>query len=140
MRVCSWYRFVTLCLLATTVLGILNIYFGVIPPQPERCTCDCTQAIARQKAELKVYYEHEMDIRDRKIQELESENKHVSTPAAVEGEEGGERRLAVLVPFRNRHEELQEFAPHMHQFLSRQNVRHEIWIINQADSHRFTHP
>ena len=47
-----------------------------------------------------------------------------------------EHKLAVIVPFRNRFEEMMEFVPHMHSFLSRQNVSHEIWIINQADSHR----
>lgn len=46
-------------------------------------------------------------------------------------------RLAVVVPFRNRYEEMMEFVPHMHKFLIRQNVSHDIWIINQVDSHRY---
>jgi xylosylprotein 4-beta-galactosyltransferase len=41
------------------------------------------------------------------------------------------------VPFRERFEELLEFVPHMYQFLSRQKLRHQIWIINQVDEHRF---
>lgn len=45
-------------------------------------------------------------------------------------------QLAVIVPFRNRYEEMMEFVPHIHNFLERQNVRHKIWIINQADTHR----
>ena len=45
-------------------------------------------------------------------------------------------RLAVIVPFRNRWEELLQFVPHIHQFLNRQKVSHSIWVINQADSHR----
>lgn len=49
----------------------------------------------------------------------------------------GPHQLAVVVPFRDRFEEMLEFAPHIHQFLERQKVRHQIWIINQADSHRF---
>ena len=48
--------------------------------------------------------------------------------------------LAVVVPFRNRWEELIEFVPHMYRFLVRQNVSHEIWIINQADKHRYRLP
>lgn len=42
-------------------------------------------------------------------------------------------RLAIIVPFRNRFEELQEFVPHMHSFLSAQKINHEIFIINQVD-------
>lgn len=45
-------------------------------------------------------------------------------------------KLAVIVPFRNRYEEMMEFVPHIHSFLERQNVKHQIWIINQADTHR----
>ena len=44
--------------------------------------------------------------------------------------------LAVVVPFRNRYEEMMEFVPHIHNFLLRQNVNHHIWIINQVDTHR----
>lgn len=46
-------------------------------------------------------------------------------------------KLAVVVPFRNRYEEMLEFVPHMHRFLTKQNVSHDIWIINQADTHRY---
>ena len=49
---------------------------------------------------------------------------------------GGGHQLAVIVPFRNRYEEMMEFVPHIHGFLERQNVKHKIWIINQADTHR----
>ena len=45
--------------------------------------------------------------------------------------------LAVVVPFRDRFEEMLQFAPHIHRFLSRQNVDHRIWVINQVDSHRW---
>lgn len=45
-------------------------------------------------------------------------------------------KLAVVVPFRNRYEEMMAFVPHMHSFLTRQNVDHHIWVINQADTHR----
>lgn len=140
MRTCNWYRFVVLCLITTAVLGILNIYFGVVPSQGETpCVCDCTQAIARQKSELKVYYEQEIETRDQKIKKFESAS-HVSTPVVAKvTDTEGEHRLAVLVPFRNRHEELQDFVPHIHQFLSRQNVHHEIWVINQADTYRSKH-
>ncbi|KAK9501258.1 hypothetical protein O3M35_012001 [Rhynocoris fuscipes] len=45
--------------------------------------------------------------------------------------------LGVVVPFRDRFEELLEFAPHMHNFLSNQQINHKIFIINQVDQYRF---
>ena len=45
-------------------------------------------------------------------------------------------KLAVVVPFRNRFEEMMEFVPHIHAFLQRQNKAHRILVINQVDSHR----
>uniref|UniRef100_A0A0N5AFT4 Beta-1,4-N-acetylgalactosaminyltransferase n=1 Tax=Syphacia muris TaxID=451379 RepID=A0A0N5AFT4_9BILA len=45
--------------------------------------------------------------------------------------------LCVLVPFRNREEELKIFIPHMEHFLNRQNVSHRIIILNQTDMYRF---
>jgi len=49
----------------------------------------------------------------------------------------GLHKLAVLVPFRGRYEELLEFAPHIHEFLNRQKINHDIWVINQHDLYRF---
>ncbi|CAH8556383.1 unnamed protein product [Schistosoma mattheei] len=46
-------------------------------------------------------------------------------------------RMAVLVPFRDRFTELQEFIPHLNNFLNNQNVRHTFFIINQVDDLRF---
>lgn len=46
-------------------------------------------------------------------------------------------RLAILVPFRDRFQELMVFVPHMHRFLTKQNIDHHIFILNQADSYRF---
>ena len=135
MRTCNLFRLVVLCMLSAVLLVLLNLYLGP-PPEPP-CSCDCTQAVARQRAELKVFYEHEMEARERKIEEMESSLALCEPASEARGGEGGEgHRLAVLVPFRNRHEELQDFVPHVHRFLVRQGVRHEIWIINQADSYR----
>jgi len=46
-------------------------------------------------------------------------------------------KLAVIVPFRNRFEQLLQFVPHLHKFLERQSISHKIYIINQDDSLRF---
>ncbi|XP_076811644.1 beta-1,4-galactosyltransferase 7-like [Clavelina lepadiformis] len=45
--------------------------------------------------------------------------------------------LAVIVPFRDRFEELMEFAPWIHTFLNNQKIPHKIVVVNQIDSHRF---
>jgi len=45
--------------------------------------------------------------------------------------------LAVIIPFRDRFEELQEFAPHIHQFLNQQRIPHNIYVVNQVDNYRF---
>ncbi|XP_035210914.1 beta-1,4-galactosyltransferase 7-like [Stegodyphus dumicola] len=46
-------------------------------------------------------------------------------------------RLAVIVPFRDRFEELLQFAPHIHKFLNAQKITHTIYVINQVDKLRF---
>lgn len=46
-------------------------------------------------------------------------------------------KLAVIIPFRNRFEELMEFVPWIHKFLNKQGVHHKIVVVNQVDTHRF---
>jgi xylosylprotein 4-beta-galactosyltransferase len=41
-------------------------------------------------------------------------------------------KLAVLVPYRDRFEELLAFAPYLHNFLNKQEVSHRIYILNQV--------
>lgn len=45
--------------------------------------------------------------------------------------------LAVIVPFRDRFDELLEFVPHMTAFLNRQGISHRFYIVNQQDNYRF---
>nr|XP_033782922.1 beta-1,4-galactosyltransferase 7 [Geotrypetes seraphini] len=58
-------------------------------------------------------------------------------PGASEQLSWAPHRLAVLVPYRQRFEELLAFVPHLHGFLGRQKVRHRILILNQVDRLRF---
>lgn len=46
-------------------------------------------------------------------------------------------RLCVIVPFRDRDAELDEFAPYMTRFLRGQLVDHYIMVLNQTDEFRF---
>ncbi|KAL4232083.1 Beta-1 [Mactra antiquata] len=49
----------------------------------------------------------------------------------------GYHKLAVIVPFRDRLEELLEFVPHIHTYLNKKHIRHKIIVVNQADTLRF---
>ena len=44
----------------------------------------------------------------------------------------GYHRMAIIVPFRNRFEELQEFVPHMKKFLHNQSIANDIYVVNQV--------
>lgn len=46
-------------------------------------------------------------------------------------------KLAILVPFRDRFDELLRFAPHMATFLDRQQIPFHIFVLNQNDRFRF---
>lgn len=48
-----------------------------------------------------------------------------------------DHKLAVIVPFRNRFNQLLQFVPHMDNFLRKQNINFKILIINQVDDLRF---
>lgn len=41
--------------------------------------------------------------------------------------------LAILVPFRDRFEELLIFAPHMKKFLDKQDIDFHIFVLNQVN-------
>jgi xylosylprotein 4-beta-galactosyltransferase len=63
---------------------------------------------------------------------LPTNNQTYEDPLFVKG-----NVLCVLVPYRDRFEELQQFIPHMEKFLNSQNVDHRFIILNQTDSLRF---
>ncbi len=67
-------------------------------------------------------------------------NKESEPPSSIVSTQAPSResshQLAVVVPFRDRYEEMLQFVPHIHKFLERQNVQHKIFVINQADKHR----
>lgn len=48
-----------------------------------------------------------------------------------------EHKLGIVVPFRDRFEELLEFVPHMDKFLTAQQINYKIYVINQIDQYRF---
>ena len=46
-------------------------------------------------------------------------------------------KLAVLVPFRDRFDELLQFAPYMYNFLNKQGLNFDFFVLNQIDRYRF---
>ncbi|KAJ8026134.1 Beta-1,4-galactosyltransferase 7 [Holothuria leucospilota] len=74
-----------------------------------------------------------------RVRQTGSESDHGLLPEKDPGdnENWGPHKLAILIPFRDRFEELMEFVPYMHKFLVRQKVRHRFYVINQMDHHRF---
>lgn len=49
----------------------------------------------------------------------------------------GPHKLALIIPFRERFEELLVFVPFMHTFLNKKKIRHKILVINQVDHYRW---
>lgn len=56
--------------------------------------------------------------------------------SAADDPSWGPHKLALVVPFRERFEELLVFVPFMHKFLNKKKIRHKILIINQVDHYR----
>ena len=110
------FRLVYIIVLVFACINVVIIWYQVNQIQPSTSTflvCDCD--------------------RDRKLAERQTTHHLVTTLASTSS---STHRLAVIVPFRDRYDEMIEFVPHMHAFLQRQEVDHQIWIINQVDNHR----
>ncbi|GBP89328.1 Beta-1,4-galactosyltransferase 7 [Eumeta japonica] len=61
---------------------------------------------------------------------LPKKGRHLKSSASKE-------RLAIIVPFRDRFEELLQFLPHMTKFLEKQKIPFHVFVVQQADSYRF---
>lgn len=58
----------------------------------------------------------------------------LSSPNKINRSVQVNHHLAVIVPFRDRFDELVKFVPHMHHFLNNQSISNEIFIVNQVKS------
>lgn len=56
---------------------------------------------------------------------------------AEKRDKNARHKLGILVPYRDRFEELMVFIPHMQNFLKKQNIVNHIYVMNQVDSYRF---
>lgn len=57
--------------------------------------------------------------------------------SSVDDPSWGPHKMALIVPFRERFEEILIFVPYMHAFLNKKKIRHRIFIINQVDHFRW---
>ena len=63
---------------------------------------------------------------------LESLKQSHKNTVDLEKKPVSQHSLCILIPFRDRFEELLEFVPRITKFLERQNVEHKVFIINQV--------
>lgn len=136
---------------AFLVANMLLLYSQVPSQQQQQCPkCDCEGGSVNSKRAVELLSSQpsqgESIVSKNVPQAATPSNRHDSllrllnkTRQQQQMVDRSEHQLAVIVPFRNRYEEMMEFVPHIHRFLERQNVKHKIWIINQADTHRCVH-
>ncbi|CAL7939249.1 unnamed protein product [Xylocopa violacea] len=104
------FKYIFACILTTFVISCL---ISISPMSIDECKCEVTTQTSQ-------YNNHRQEgnlVRARK----KSSGHH----------------LAILVPFRDRFEELLIFAQHMKMFLDKQNINYHIFILNQVDRFRF---
>lgn len=105
--------------------------------------CDCGQFFERSKLSSSLH-EHDFlhsqnynDIASKHKRSQASVGKKIEHDGDSDDESWGPHQLGVVVPYRDRFEELLEFVPHMHSYLNAKKVKHKIFIVNQVDKHRF---
>ncbi|CAH1785198.1 unnamed protein product [Owenia fusiformis] len=114
---------IRLSIICLTIIFLSTLYLS-FSSLPEPCNCPSTSS---------THLEDDNAPKQRTITET-AQNKSI---VVDETEHWGPHKLGIIVPFRDRFEELTEFVPYMHQYLNRQKIRHKIYVMNQADHFRF---
>ncbi|KAK2587503.1 hypothetical protein KPH14_003203 [Odynerus spinipes] len=96
----------------------MSCLIGIVPINIDECKCESDVSMKQYNTQQQ-YNTHKQDIKPHK------------------NSEKSEYRLAILVPFRDRFDELLIFAQHMKEFLDKQNIDYHIFILNQFDRYRF---
>ncbi|XP_058826269.1 beta-1,4-galactosyltransferase 7 [Topomyia yanbarensis] len=103
-----YLRFLSIIVLASIAVTVM---ISSLPISSDTCKCETSSDL------------------DRQHEKLHSSFK--------ESTKSLKPKLAVLVPFRDRFDELLRFAPHMSTFLTRQQIPFHIFVLNQNDRYRF---
>ena len=122
-------------IIAFFILVLINVQLLRTPQEARTLQCNCNNEIRHEdgKSDSATTATTVSD----SVKTARTAPSHVAATAVKNEKDWGEHQLAVLVPFRDRYEELLQFAPHIHKFLNRQRIRHQIWVINQQDEYRF---
>ena len=112
------------------VLFTTSLILALYPLPQDKCDCTNGHQALREDTLLR---KEDKDIAE---DELRAGEKDVEEVAAGDDPSWGPHKLAIIVPFRDRFDELLEFVPHMHRFLNAQKVRHKIVVVNQQDIYR----
>ncbi|XP_055384505.1 beta-1,4-galactosyltransferase 7 [Condylostylus longicornis] len=116
----------------------ISLIFGIFSFTTE-CNCDNTQTYITndnnnnermKSAALPQAY-------NSKSKKLSSASDFSLSSSNIKKNVNNKYKLAILVPFRDRFEELLQFVPHMTKFLKKQSIQHHIFILNQIDRLRF---
>ena len=145
MPLCRGVALLMLTGIAFLTMNVLFLWNQLQDSRERTCVCDCSNEGIRRNFAPSIESPRPTNTTTRLPRDVTQKTTTVQTEIGrTEGTPGlpkneitnRSHQLAVVVPFRNRFEELLEFAPHIHRFLLRQNVQHQIWVINQADKHR----
>ena len=132
MSVQRWFRFRHLwriILFGLAVVSTTSVILALYPMPQDKC--DCTNG----HNELEPGIREDALLPSHKDREKKQAGHHVGK--AQDDASWGPHKLAVVIPFRDRFDELPEFVPHMHSFLNAQKVRHKIVVVNQQDIYRY---
>ena len=102
-----------LALICLIVIAVSTINLVFLTPQPQTCPCQNGHNL------------------------IDGGDTRNAKPSLVPDTLDWERhRLAIIVPFRDRFDELLEFVPHMYAYLNAQKIRHKFYVVNQIDNFR----
>ena len=127
------YHWLTPSRLLIFILAFSIISF-ILFSLSDDCTCATIDTLVRKVRQL----QEEIRTKDDILSSQKSSSSRRDKMEAREKEEQGwdPHVLCILIPFRNRFEELMEFIPFMDKFLSHQMVKHKFYVIKQIDTHR----
>ncbi|KAK3094815.1 hypothetical protein FSP39_006563 [Pinctada imbricata] len=111
---------------------IITFLIALYPLQQDGKPCSCDKALQLCGADLQ-----QLCASFHSNKSTHSEEVRSQKDVYEDNTDWGPHKMAILVPFRDRLEELLTFVPYMHEFLNKQRTRHEFYIINQADYFRF---
>ena len=142
-----WRMRRTRCLIAGVVCCLtLTFLLALYPLQNESKPCSCLHALEKcDKESLRdIFSKLGLSKNSKLVLNNSTASDAQASGVGVNGDSisgddpsWGPHKMAILVPFRDRLEELTTFVPYMHNFLNNQRTRHAFYVINQADFYRW---